>query len=215
MGCGGSKAQTSAAAPVAAASDAQSNTNPGSAASTEVQKIDEKEQSDLKSTTVATKEISTVVEPASEKKGPPFIPSEELPKSELQEPVGAVQRTKSIAESNADFQGSMLMSLRSTIRGNEDDLAFLGDHFSTFPPRLSWKLLYDSSKDGWSSTKFHTLCDKQGPTITVVRMLNKHVFGGEYSPLFLSHFLALIILCRLHTRAVGLRREFTEGCVCP
>ena len=38
-------------------------------------------------------------------------------------------------------------------------------------------LLYRASRDGWSSSDFHRLCDDKGPTITVVKV-GKNVFGG-------------------------------------
>jgi len=41
-----------------------------------------------------------------------------------------------------------------------------------------WKKLYQASKDGWSSQKFHSLCDGKGPTVVFVKLTNKYVFGG-------------------------------------
>eukprot|EP00957_Ditylum_brightwellii_P085790 6525358-Ditylum_brightwellii.AAC.1 len=31
------------------------------------------------------------------------------------------------------------------------------------------KLLYRASRDGWGASKFHSKCDNQGPTLTVIR----------------------------------------------
>jgi len=41
-----------------------------------------------------------------------------------------------------------------------------------------WKKLYQATKDGWSGSRFHTLCDGKGPTVVFVKLTNKYVFGG-------------------------------------
>ena len=41
----------------------------------------------------------------------------------------------------------------------------------------NFELIYDASRDGWSSSNFHSLCDYEGPTVTVVKSGN-YVFGG-------------------------------------
>ena len=38
-------------------------------------------------------------------------------------------------------------------------------------------LIYQASRDGWHSSKFHALCDDKGPTVTVVKNGN-NIFGG-------------------------------------
>ena len=38
-------------------------------------------------------------------------------------------------------------------------------------------LIYRASRDGWHSSKFHTLCDDKGPTVTVLKNGN-NIFGG-------------------------------------
>ena len=38
-------------------------------------------------------------------------------------------------------------------------------------------LIYRASRDGWHSSKFHTLCDDKGPTVTVAKNGN-NIFGG-------------------------------------
>jgi len=47
--------------------------------------------------------------------------------------------------------------------------------------KKQWKLIYKASKDGFASTTFHTLCDNQGETITVIKSSNGYIFGG-YNP---------------------------------
>ncbi|XP_068760043.1 uncharacterized protein [Montipora capricornis] len=44
-------------------------------------------------------------------------------------------------------------------------------------PRSSFVLIYQASRDGWESSKFHALCDNKGPTVTVVKSGN-NIFGG-------------------------------------
>ena len=38
-------------------------------------------------------------------------------------------------------------------------------------------LLYRASRDGWVASKFHSICDHRGPTVTVVRS-GDYIFGG-------------------------------------
>ena len=40
------------------------------------------------------------------------------------------------------------------------------------------KLLYRGSKDGWDAKDFHSLCDNQGPTVTIVKSSAGRVSGG-------------------------------------
>jgi hypothetical protein len=42
----------------------------------------------------------------------------------------------------------------------------------------AFRLLYKATRDGWSTKEFHTRCDGQGPSITVVRLNTGHIFGG-------------------------------------
>ena len=39
-------------------------------------------------------------------------------------------------------------------------------------------LLYRGSKDGWDASDFHRLCDKKGPTVTLVKSSAGRVSGG-------------------------------------
>eukprot|EP00668_Euglena_longa_P000364 GGOE01000467.1.p1 GENE.GGOE01000467.1~~GGOE01000467.1.p1 ORF type:complete len:545 (-),score=64.97 GGOE01000467.1:363-1997(-) len=40
------------------------------------------------------------------------------------------------------------------------------------------ELLYRASRDGWRACRFHSLCDNQGPTVTVIRSAEGYIFGG-------------------------------------
>jgi hypothetical protein len=42
----------------------------------------------------------------------------------------------------------------------------------------NWKKIYTASTDGWLSSDFHSICDKRGPTITIIKVSNSVIFGG-------------------------------------
>lgn len=48
------------------------------------------------------------------------------------------------------------------------------------------KLLYKMSRDGCSAWTFHTKCDSQGPTVTVIYNTNNTVYGGYTSQSWLG-----------------------------
>ena len=80
----------------------------------------------------------------------------------------------------------------SVIVGNNSE--YLANLTNWIKPRRSendWKLCWRASRDGWSSSRFHSLCDEKGPTVTIVKV-EKYIFGGytslswsKYSSLFL------------------------------
>jgi hypothetical protein len=43
---------------------------------------------------------------------------------------------------------------------------------------VSLTLLYSGKTHGWKASKFHELCDKKGPTITIIKSMTGLVFGG-------------------------------------
>ena len=43
---------------------------------------------------------------------------------------------------------------------------------------VSFKLLWKGSTDGFKAATFHTKCDNQGPTLTVIKSQHDRVFGG-------------------------------------
>ncbi|CAF2214389.1 unnamed protein product, partial [Rotaria magnacalcarata] len=45
----------------------------------------------------------------------------------------------------------------------------------------NWDLIYRGSRDGFDPNAFHTRCDNQGSTMTVVRSTNNYLFGGYAS----------------------------------
>ena len=42
---------------------------------------------------------------------------------------------------------------------------------------VSVELLYRASRDGWAASSFHSSCDNEGPTVTVIKSGN-YIFGG-------------------------------------
>ena len=45
------------------------------------------------------------------------------------------------------------------------------------PLKGDWRLLFRASRDGFAVKTFHSKCDNQGPTLTIVKS-GKHIFGG-------------------------------------
>ena len=44
-----------------------------------------------------------------------------------------------------------------------------------------WKRCWQASQDGWEAATFHSLCDDKGPTVTIIRVDHKYIFGGYTS----------------------------------
>ncbi|XP_044181235.1 uncharacterized protein LOC114975468 [Acropora millepora] len=44
-----------------------------------------------------------------------------------------------------------------------------------------WILCWRASLHGWAAKTFHSLCDKKGPTVTIVKDTNNNIFGGYTS----------------------------------
>jgi len=59
------------------------------------------------------------------------------------------------------------------------DVTAVGEWVKKKPGK--WKKLYQASRDGWSGSKFHQLCDGKGPTVILVRLTNGYVFGAYTS----------------------------------
>jgi len=47
-----------------------------------------------------------------------------------------------------------------------------------FPVDQKWSLIYRASQDGFGAAKFHTNCDNNANTITIVKSTNDNIFGG-------------------------------------
>ena len=69
----------------------------------------------------------------------------------------------------------------SVIVGNNSE--YLANLTNWIKPRRSerdWKLCWRASRDGWDNSRFHSLCEEKGPTVTIVKV-GKYIFGGYTS----------------------------------
>ena len=98
----------------------------------------------------------------------------------------------------------------SVIVGNNSEyLAYLNNWIKPTRSDSDWKLCWRASRDGWDSSRFHSLCDEKGPTITLIKV-GKYIFGG-YTSLSWSEygsvlsFKSLVVcskqVCRIITNA--------------
>ena len=57
---------------------------------------------------------------------------------------------------------------------------------------LKFKLIFTASLNGDTAENFHSYCDKKGPTVTIIKGKNNHIFGGYLTVPFssdgLSHY---------------------------
>ena len=63
----------------------------------------------------------------------------------------------------------------SEILTNEEHQRVLKDWLS--PLQGKWRLLFRASRDGFAAEIFHSKCDAQGPTVTIIKSGN-YIFGG-------------------------------------
>lgn len=73
--------------------------------------------------------------------------------------------------SNQSMKESKLVT---TQRG----IDFVKSTIPDFKPTTVIKLLYKGSRDGWQYSDFHTLCDNQGPTLTLFKSSAGKISGG-------------------------------------
>ena len=71
----------------------------------------------------------------------------------------------------------------SAIVGN--DVSYL-TYLSTLLKPVSskssqWRRCWRASVDGWAASTFHGRCDNKGPTVTIIRVGGKYIFGGYTS----------------------------------
>jgi len=52
------------------------------------------------------------------------------------------------------------------------------DIIKTWLPNKNFTLLYRASRDGYDANTFHSLCDRKGPTLVVLRTVQNKVIGG-------------------------------------
>lgn len=79
-------------------------------------------------------------------------------------------------------QSPLILNLDSLIIGkNEEYNKTLKDWINS-SKNINSKLLYRMSKDGNNFNTFHSLCDNQGPTLTLLKLTNQDIIG-LYTPL--------------------------------
>ncbi|CAF1062682.1 unnamed protein product [Adineta steineri] len=44
-----------------------------------------------------------------------------------------------------------------------------------------WELIYKATRDGFRARAFHSWCDNEGPTMTIIQSANNYIFGGYTS----------------------------------
>jgi hypothetical protein len=69
--------------------------------------------------------------------------------------------------------------MNSSIVTQFEDIMRLKDWYGNRSRK--WKLVYKGTRDGFTSSAFHTHCDHKGPTITIIESTNGCVFGGYAS----------------------------------
>ena len=73
---------------------------------------------------------------------------------------------------------------RSAIVGNDANyLQYLKTWLKQVAQSKSsqWKRCWRASVDGWAASTFHSGCDNKGPTVTIIRVGGKYIFGGYTS----------------------------------
>lgn len=50
-----------------------------------------------------------------------------------------------------------------------------------FPLNESWSLIYQATRDGFSSEDFHSKCDEINKTLVIIETTSGHIFGGYTS----------------------------------
>ena len=73
---------------------------------------------------------------------------------------------------------------RSAIVGNDANyLQYLRAWLKSVAQSKSsrWKRCWRASVDSWAASTFHSGCDNKGPTVTIIRVGGKYIFGGYTS----------------------------------
>ena len=73
------------------------------------------------------------------------------------------------------FSKKIISSKMLTVK---QDIEFFKSLISKLPSIRKLKLLYRASENAFSSTKFHELCDDEGPTIAIIESNWGNIFGG-------------------------------------
>lgn len=66
----------------------------------------------------------------------------------------------------------------SRIVPRKEGLCFFSGVLSNCFAFPKFELLFRASRDGFKADKFHSMCDRKGPTLTIVRTTTGYIFGG-------------------------------------
>ena len=77
----------------------------------------------------------------------------------------------------ANFRTKNLM-VDSAILSNETNCEAFDKKLSEWCGTKNFELLYRGSRDGFSVSNFHRLCDNKGKTLVLIKNTSGHVFGG-------------------------------------
>ena len=80
------------------------------------------------------------------------------------------------------IQSPLILNLDSLIIGKNEEYNKTLKGWINSNKNINSKLLYRMSKDGNNFNNFHSLCDNQGPTLTLLKLTNQDIIG-LYTPL--------------------------------
>ena len=81
-----------------------------------------------------------------------------------------------------NIQSPLILNLDSLIIGKNEEYNKTLKGWINSNKNINSKLLYRMSKDGNNFNNFHSLCDNQGPTLTLLKLTNQDIIG-LYTPL--------------------------------
>ena len=83
-----------------------------------------------------------------------------------------------IPSNNNDTARSRCHNIKSNIISSKVDKEKITEWLASAGKTSEPKLLYRASRDGWSASDFHRMCDGKGATVTVVKSSGGYIFGG-------------------------------------
>jgi len=82
-----------------------------------------------------------------------------------------------ILEAAGNFRKNYMGAVLGTLALQSEELDYINKLLKVASKKMGG-VLYTASEDGDTSTDFHTHCDKQGPTVTIIRTISGTIFGG-------------------------------------
>ena len=96
--------------------------------------------------------------------------------------VGSEEKNTVVSSVLFPFLFYLGLSDSSILRNNMLHLTSLSKWLKSVVQGQSsvWKRCWRASADGWAASTFHSHCDNNGPTVTIVKVGN-YIFGGYTS----------------------------------